>query len=369
MQVDIFSARKKVLVEYMQSHNIDAIVLQDSEAARSSHVFYLCNMAEDTILLLDCEGRVFLSAWDQNLASEQAVFDLMVTEKDAPRSLESFFTLLAKMPQAKHIRRVELAKNISYPDFIHLQKNFPAYNFLCESKGFQEVLEKSRQIKDDYEVKKLKESAQLTNQLIEELQLKIKQGGIREEYQAALYIQKFAMEQGCEGTSFPTLAAGPARSWQIHCTPSAGKGEFGGQGFSILDFGLRKDHYCTDVTFTLVKSPLSSRQQKMLDQVLEMESRIHQSLKPGISMLQLKEKITEVLEPDWHMPHNPGHGIGLDVHEWPFFNSETVLQSNMLLALEPALYHPEEGGIRFENDFLLTETGYEKLTSSQLLFL
>ena len=68
------------------------------------------------------------------------------------------------------------------------------------------------------------------------------------------------------------------------------------------------------------------------------------------------------------MPHALGHGIGLDVHESPVLKdlkeTETQLRAGMVLAVEPGIYSPEDGGVRLENDYLITDSGFEKLTNS-----
>ena len=70
------------------------------------------------------------------------------------------------------------------------------------------------------------------------------------------------------------------------------------------------------------------------------------------------------------MPHSLGHGIGLDVHEGPLLRDrkdvESPLKAGMVIAMEPGLYQAELGGIRKENDYLITETGAEKLTRSEI---
>ncbi len=64
--------------------------------------------------------------------------------------------------------------------------------------------------------------------------------------------------------------------------------------------------------------------------------------------------------------HSTGHGIGLEVHEGPAlsFRSETVLEPNMVVTVEPGIYLPGVGGVRIEDDIIMTETGNERLTHS-----
>jgi Xaa-Pro aminopeptidase len=71
------------------------------------------------------------------------------------------------------------------------------------------------------------------------------------------------------------------------------------------------------------------------------------------------------------MPHGLGHGIGLDAHEAPFLRSREdcvdVLAAGQIVTIEPGLYHPELGGLRLEDDILITDTGHEVLTKSRIV--
>ena len=73
------------------------------------------------------------------------------------------------------------------------------------------------------------------------------------------------------------------------------------------------------------------------------------------------------------IPHGLGHGLGLDVHEYPFVrnrpDSGWILEPGMVFTLEPGLYDPVHGGCRLENDILMTETGAEVLTTSRIVWL
>ena len=93
---------------------------------------------------------------------------------------------------------------------------------------------------------------------------KIKTGEITTEMDVALLIEKECRLAGCESTGFDTLAAGPARSFAIHCFPPYTSGSFPAEGLSILDFGIKYKGYTSDVTLTIAKGSLSEAQEKQL---------------------------------------------------------------------------------------------------------
>jgi Xaa-Pro dipeptidase len=149
----------------------------------------------------------------------------------------------------------------------------------------------------------------------------------------------------------------------------------GSGGLSILDCGLRYQGYCTDITMTICGGSLSDRQQQMVELVAGAHAlgaeTAKQSNASGKSIaLAVDEYFAEA---GWTMPHSLGHGIGLDVHESPVLKNNELysmpLKPGMIFTIEPGLYDAEEGGVRLENDYLMTESGAVPLTSSRILML
>lgn len=188
----------------------------------------------------------------------------------------------------------------------------------------------------------------------------------------ALFIETEGRKLGAEGTGFETLAASPERSFSIHPFPSYSDKTAPAEGLTIIDFGHKYSGYTSDVTTTAACGRLTERQEKMISLVEEAVSAFESILAPGLSTVELTESVTSIFEKNgFTMPHALGHGIGLDVHESPVLKSiketETFLKPGMVLAIEPGIYCPESGGVRLENDYLITETGFEKLTNSKII--
>jgi Xaa-Pro aminopeptidase len=96
-------------------------------------------------------------------------------------------------------------------------------------------------------------------------------------------------------------------------------------------------------------------------------------LKPGISSSDVATAVDSFFDSKgYFMPHSLGHGIGLAAHEAPTLRTlktyEMELAPGMVVTIEPGLYHPEAGGVRLENDFLITESGCEALTHCRILY-
>ncbi|MCL2609437.1 MAG: M24 family metallopeptidase, partial [Treponema sp.] len=196
-------------------------------------------------------------------------------------------------------------------------------------------------------------------------------GEIRTEADAAMLIEVEAGKRGCEGTSFETLSAGPKRSFGIHAFPSRTSGPFATDGLSILDFGVRYRGYCTDITMTFARA-LNREQEAMLGLVEEAAAEVSRIIAPGTSTTEMTGLVEGLFaKAGRKMEHGLGHGVGLDVHEFPSMRSlggpGWKLEPGMVVAVEPGLYDSAHGGCRLENDFLVTKAGHEVLTRSRVV--
>jgi Xaa-Pro dipeptidase len=141
---------------------------------------------------------------------------------------------------------------------------------------------------------------------------------------------------------------------------------------SILDFGVNVDGYTSDVTMTFIGGSTTELQERMIGLVEEAYRVSSSMVKPGVGTLEIAKEVDEIFAGEgFQMPHALGHGVGLQVHEAPGIRlkekSNVVLETGMVFTLEPGLYHPEAGGVRLENDFLVTPDGSEVLTTSRIV--
>ncbi|MCR5699450.1 MAG: M24 family metallopeptidase, partial [Treponemataceae bacterium] len=140
----------------------------------------------------------------------------------------------------------------------------------------------------------------------------------------------------------------------------------------ILDFGVCYEGYASDVTLTFARGPLSEKQELMLSLVQKAADEAIEFYKPGIPVRQASLKVDKIFAAHkMKMPHSLGHGTGLEIHEEPFVRSraslEDIFEPGNIVTLEPGLYEPDAGGVRLENDVLITENGNEVLTKSRIV--
>jgi Xaa-Pro aminopeptidase len=137
--------------------------------------------------------------------------------------------------------------------------------------------------------------------------------------------------------------------------------------FVTLDFGARYEGYCSDITRTVVLGAPTDQHVEVYGIVREAQLRAIEAARPGMS-----GKDVDAVARDWiadcgraeHFGHGLGHSLGLEVHDGVGMGitSQLTLRPGMVLTFEPGVYIPDWGGVRIEDDVLITETGREVLT-------
>ena len=368
----IFEKRRNILIEEMKNTNIQAVVFSDNENHRNPAVRYYTNHPSDAIFILTKNGKSVLCPWDINIANQKAFVETIIPltkfDRDEIKAVDGILKKLG-LPENS---RIEISPETSYLDFLDFVDRLPQYDVSCKKHGLHDFAIEQRMIKDEYEIQCTKKACEITNQIIDTIEKEIKKKKIKTELDVALLIESECRKAGCERTSFETLAAGPSRSFAIHCFPSYTNGNFADNGLSILDFGVCYEGYASDVTLTIAKGKLSEKQEQMLSLVQEAFDEALKYYKKDIPVRNAAMKVDKIFaKAKMKMPHSLGHGTGLEIHEAPFVRSkaslETVFKPGMIVTLEPGLYDPDLGGCRYENDILITEDGNEVLTQSRIV--
>ena len=126
--------------------------------------------------------------------------------------------------------------------------------------------------------------------------------------------------------------------------------------------------YMSDLTRVLATAKISPKLRKLYGVVLKAQLAGIDAIRPGAACEDVDAAARAVIEKAGygkHFGHGLGHGVGLEIHEAPRFaqGQKTVLKPGMIVTVEPGIYFPGWGGIRIEDDVLVTRTGHEVLTS------
>jgi Xaa-Pro aminopeptidase len=227
------------------------------------------------------------------------------------------------------------------------------------------VIEKLRLIKSDSEIKILKEAAEIADAAFKHI-LDFIRPGVKE-IEVANELEFFMRKNGAASSSFDIIVASGYRSALPHGVATEKvieKGEF-----VTLDFGAYYKGYCSDITRTVAVGEVSDELKKIYQIVLEAQLRGMNGIKPGMTGREAdaltRDYITEQGYGEY-FGHSTGHGLGMEVHEGPALSvrSDTVLEPGMVVTVEPGIYIAGLGGVRIEDDTVVTKDGNESLTHS-----
>lgn len=369
---NLYKARVKKVAEALKTNHSRALVLIDNEAHRDASVRYLSGVTSDCVLVITDKGDSIAVVWDLILAQKTAF-----ATKVEPLSKWGYDDTKVVNALIRDFCRggsiIEIAPYITFSKYNLLKTRLRGYRLDCSLsvKGaFNQILE-MRKEKDETEIATLKKAAEITNDIIDQIESNVKKGKIKTETDAALFIERALREAGGERTGFDTLAAGGARSSMIHAFPNYTAGGWGDKpGLSILDFGIVVDGYTSDVTMTIARGKLSPVQEELVTLVERAYKECLPLYKAGEKMSTPMNRAQEIfMEKNRMMPHTLGHGIGLDIHEAPRVSDKCgeSFRKGMVVTLEPGLYDEEAGGVRWENDILITDSAPVVLTKSKII--
>lgn len=369
---EIYKRRRDELCAWMAKQGIAAVLFQDTEGRRTPAIRYFTGHPTDAIFMQVVGGSCVLCPWDEIMAKKMAHVDSIISYGTYDRQVVKATAGLLKHLRVPKNTKVEIPSDIPYPLFLHFVHDLPKYNVLCREDGASEFAGTMRAIKDEYELTCIRKASAITDSIIDMVEKGIFEDKIKTESDVALLIEKECRIAGCEGTGFETLAAGPSRSFGIHCFPPYTAAEWPGQGLSILDFGVIYEGYTSDVTITIAKGPLTEEQELQLSLTEDAYKEALLLFKAGEPIQAPAIKVNEIFaKAKRSMPHSLGHGYGLQAHEWPGVNSKIdksiVFKAGMVVTLEPGLYHPDIGGCRLENDILIKEDSTEVLTHARII--
>jgi Xaa-Pro aminopeptidase len=231
-------------------------------------------------------------------------------------------------------------------------------------KGGNEV-EKLRLIKDGEELVRMQAAAALADEVFGAVVSLIRPGIT--ELDIAAEIEYQMKKFGASGPSFETIvAAGPHSAW-AHARPSSkplNKNEL-----VVLDQGAILRDYCSDMTRTVFLGRSPAKVRGLYRAVLEAQEAAKESIRPGVKAGDVDSVARAVLRKKGlarYFTHSTGHGLGLEVHEMPRLGrgETTVLQEGMVLTVEPGVYLEGLGGIRIEDEIVVTSTGAKDLITA-----
>lgn len=256
-------------------------------------------------------------------------------------------------------------------EFRYIQAGAPMADFPDAG----EALGAARLCKDADEVAKMRRAVVIAQDALKATLPLIKLGMNEHELAAELTIQMLRAGSAPELPFAPIVSAGP-NSANPHASPSERKLQPG--DLLVVDWGAACDGYISDLTRTFALGEARAEPGRSVEPELE---KIHQivqqanaagraAAQPGVPAAEVDKAARGVIEAAGYgvyFTHRTGHGIGMEAHEAPFMrgDNQQILQPGMAFTVEPGIYLPGRGGVRIEDNVVITETGAECLSDME----
>ncbi len=219
-----------------------------------------------------------------------------------------------------------------------------------------------RAVKDAKEIKAIRKAIAIQQQAFKELRKFIKPGMTENEITAYLEYRMRAL--GADGPGFPSIVAADANASLCHAIPGPKKVRKG--GILLVDWGAKYQGYCSDMTRVLSLGKMKPKIKEIYQIVLEAQLAGIAAIGPGKKLSDVDAAARDVIDKAGYgkyFGHSLGHGIGLDIHEAPRLAAKTKgeLAPGHVVTVEPGIYLPGVGGVRLEDDVLVTARGHQVL--------
>lgn len=345
------------LREAMREAGIDALVASSPE-----NRFYLTG--------LDGWGGHLLVGLDAAWAFTDKMFAEELAAANLPLVIETpslgVWDAMAQTVRSNGIGVLAVeAENLSHAEFEQLTEAMARAGATIDIRGRARIVEGMRARKGPGEIACIEEALRIAEEALERIVADLRPGVSEKE--VAMEIEYAIRRLGGEKAAFDTIVAFGERSSRPHAKPSERRL---GMGEPILvDLGAVVGGYCSDLSRSFVLGRVDGRLREIYRIIEEAQQAAFLAIKAGAGCREVDLKAREVLEKAGYgdrFIHGLGHGVGLQVHEFPRMSrwapEESKLDAGMVVTVEPGVYIPGFGGIRLEDMVAVTEGGCRVLT-------
>ncbi len=261
--------------------------------------------------------------------------------------------------------RLRLNKVALQPDYLTLAQRKPLAKHLGAKRLLKtdDGLLQQRAVKDADEVKAIRKALAIQQQAFRETCQFMKHG--QTENEVAAYLEYRMRALGADGVSFPSIVAADANGSLPHAVP--GKAKIKAGGSVLIDWGARYNGYCSDMTRVVALGKMKPKIEEVYQIVLDAQMAAIEAIEPGKKLSEIDKVARDVITKAGYgdqFGHSLGHGLGLDIHEQPVLSGKAkgVLVPGHVVTVEPGIYLPGVGGVRIEDDVLVTPKGHKVLS-------
>ena len=310
-------------------------------------------------------GKLLVHSKGAYLFVDSRYFELCQKASPFPVILENKTALMEFLtnPENSSIRTLAFdIDNTSYKRYLELQGDFKEYILTPMDAPIKFL----RTIKDQEELAILREAALLGSEGFDFVCSLLREG--ISEIEVAMELEIFWKRRGSQSLAFDPIIAFGANSSMPHYR--SGKAKLQKGDIVLIDIGVNFQHYNSDMTRTVFFHKADPKLLEIHSIVEGAQQAALALCRPGATIVELDRAARDFITAKGYgdrFTHGLGHGVGLEVHEWPVVRQPTlpkhsILESGMVITIEPGIYIPDLGGVRIENTIVITPEGYEDLT-------
>lgn len=351
---DFIAERQKKLRSALKRQGADALLVTDE-----TNVTYLTGFTGDSsYLFISSKNCILLS---DSRYTIQIAEECPGLEADIRTAKTSMLQRVKKVCSSAKINNLAIeADSLTKSSHDQIQTELPSVQ-LIDTAGIVAGL---RAIKDKHEIALIRQSVSIAERAFNVIRAQLT--GDQTELEVAHNLEHTIRRFGGSRCAFdPIVGVGP-RGALPHGQPSKMKIEE--HSFTLIDWGAQFRGYASDLTRILVTGKISPKLQRIYDIVLKAQLAAIRHIKPGVSLAAVDQKARKIIDDAGfgsRFGHGLGHGFGLQIHEQPRLSpvAKGELKAGMVVTVEPGIYLPGWGGIRIEDDVLITRDGHEVLTT------
>ncbi len=224
-----------------------------------------------------------------------------------------------------------------------------------------------RAVKSPHEINSLRKAARLADSAFGELLSEVRAG--MNEADIALRLEWLMRTAGSEDVAFELNVSAAENTALNHYNPALGRRALRRGDLVLFDFGACVDGYRSDITRTVSVGRATKQASEVYEVVLRANVEAIGTVRAGASGIDVDAVARKIITEAGYgerFGHGLGHGIGLEVHERPSLSTQSkdTLTAGMVTTVEPGIYIPGFGGVRIEDDVVVTETGCDVITAS-----
>jgi Xaa-Pro dipeptidase len=350
-------SRLSQLEKLINQNQLDALVLNPSSSLVYLTGLHFHLMERPTVIVIKPgQTPVIILPELEKIKISQAAIPLQAfTFSDNPESWQQVFNeSLQSLDLAGKTIGVE-STSLRFLELEYLQKAMPSARFVSANKA----LENFRLCKDKNEIACIQKAVLIAQQALLATIPVIKKGTTELVIASELTSQLLRAGSDTALPFYPIVSSGP-NSANPHAIPTERKLQQG--DLLVIDWGASYHGYISDLTRTFAIEKPAPEYKKIAEIVREANAAARRLIQPGETVGSIDLAARNIIEHSGYgqfFTHRTGHGIGMDSHEVPYIfkENQTVLQKGMCFTVEPGIYLPNRGGVRIEDNVVVTENG------------